>query len=108
LVGAILVGDKSEFVEFKNLIENRIELSEKRLQLLRSGKKNEGVIGKLVCSCNQVGTGNLNQLITAGHKTLHDLCEQSGAGSGCGSCKPEIQQILKENTAHIKTQFVYS
>ncbi|MBL7742734.1 MAG: FAD-dependent oxidoreductase, partial [Chitinophagaceae bacterium] len=30
LVGAILIGDKSEFLEFRNLIENKIELSEKR------------------------------------------------------------------------------
>jgi ferredoxin-nitrate reductase len=59
LIGAILIGDKSEFLEYRNLIENKIELSEKRLQLLRSGKNPEPVIGKLVCSCNNVGEGNL-------------------------------------------------
>lgn len=101
LVGAILVGDKSEFAEFKNLIENKIELSEKRLQLLRSGKKAEPVIGKLVCSCNQVGAGNLQQLIDEGGKTLHELCQRSGAGMGCGSCKPEIQQILNESAIQV-------
>ena len=96
LVGAILVGDKSEFAEFKSLIENRVELSEKRLQLLRSGKTSEAVIGKLVCSCNQVGRGNLENLIFSGADSLAALCQQSGAGLGCGSCKPEVQQILKE------------
>lgn len=106
LVGAILVGDKSEFVEFKNLIENKVELSEKRLQLLRSGKKMEPVRGKLVCSCNQVGEGNLHELIGKGFKNMKDLCEQSGAGSGCGSCKPEIQQILKERAP--KKEYFYS
>jgi len=30
LVGAILIGDKSEFLEYRNLIENKLELSEKR------------------------------------------------------------------------------
>lgn len=97
LVGAILVGDKSEFAEFKSLIENRVELSEKRLQLLRSGRTSDPVVGKLVCSCNQVGRGNLEKLIANGTDTLAALCEQSGAGLGCGSCKPEVQQILKEN-----------
>ena len=82
LVGAILVGDKSEFAEFKSLIENKVELSEKRLQLLRSGKKAEPVIGKLICSCNQVGAGNLHQLINEGGKSLHELCQRSGAGLG--------------------------
>ncbi len=38
LIGAILIGDKSEFLEYRDLIENKMELSEKRLQLLRSGK----------------------------------------------------------------------
>ena len=37
LVGAILIGDKNEFQEFKELIAGQLELSEKRLQLLRSG-----------------------------------------------------------------------
>jgi ferredoxin-nitrate reductase len=96
LVGAILIGDKSEFAEFKSLIENKIELSERRMQLLRSGKKAEPVIGKLVCSCNQVGEGNLQKLIEGGCTSLKDLCQTSGAGLGCGSCKPEIHQMLRQ------------
>jgi ferredoxin-nitrate reductase len=108
LAGVILVGDKSEFAEFKNLIENKIELSEKRLQLLRSGRKAEPVIGKLVCSCNQVGEGNLDQLIDHGHQNLNALCERSGAGSGCGSCKPEIQQILKKRISSPKKELLFS
>jgi ferredoxin-nitrate reductase len=34
LIGAVLMGDKSEFAEFKSMIENKIELSEKRKSLL--------------------------------------------------------------------------
>lgn len=108
LVGAILVGDKSEFAEFKNLIENKVELSERRLQLLRSGMKAEPVRGKLVCACNQVGEGNLEALINTGVGSLHDLCERSGAGLGCGSCKPEIQQLLKERSAASRAEMVLS
>jgi len=94
LVGAILIGDKNEFAEFKQLIEGGLELSERRMQLLRSGKSAEPVLGKLVCSCNQVGAGNLEQLIAGGCHSLSDICQRSGAGLGCGSCKPEIQAIL--------------
>jgi ferredoxin-nitrate reductase len=101
LVGAILMGDKSEFAEFKELIENRIELSAQRLQLLRSGKKAAPVVGKLVCSCNQVGAGNLQALIKTGCNTLNELCQRSGAGLGCGSCKPEIQKILRLETVTV-------
>jgi ferredoxin-nitrate reductase len=95
LVGAILIGDKNEFAEFKQLIEGGLELSERRMQLLRSGKSAEPVIGKLVCACNQVGAGNLEQLISGGCHSLSDICQRSGAGLGCGSCKPEIQAILR-------------
>jgi ferredoxin-nitrate reductase len=97
LVGAILIGDKSEFAEFKVLIEDKIELSERRIQLLRSGKKTEAVMGKLVCSCNQVGAGNIAKLISEGCTVLGEICQRSGAGLGCGSCKPEIQQMIRKS-----------
>jgi ferredoxin-nitrate reductase len=95
LVGAILIGDKSEFLEFKDLIANGIELSDKRLELLRSGKKADPVIGKLVCSCNNVGEGNLKTCISNGCKDFTALCTQTGAGTGCGSCRPEVRAILE-------------
>jgi ferredoxin-nitrate reductase len=94
LIGAILIGDKSEFLEYRDLIANKMELSEKRLQLLRSGKVPELVIGKLVCSCNNVGEGNLVNKIKEGCKDLVQLCQLSGAGMGCGSCRPEVKAIL--------------
>jgi ferredoxin-nitrate reductase len=95
LVGAILIGDKSEFLEFKDLIANGIELSDKRLELLRSGKKADPVMGKLVCSCNNVGEGNLKTCISNGCKDFTALCTQTGAGTGCGSCRPEVRAILE-------------
>jgi ferredoxin-nitrate reductase len=94
LVGAILIGDKTEFLEFKDLISNKIELSEKRLELLRSGKKAEPIIGKLICSCGGVGEGNIANKIQEGCTELKALCTASGAGMGCGSCRPEVQAIL--------------
>lgn len=95
LVGAILIGDKTEFIEFKDLIQNKTELSEKRLQLLRSGKKAEAVIGKLVCSCGNIGEGNIINKIKEGNTELKSLCQASGAGLGCGSCRAEVQTILE-------------
>jgi len=104
LVGAILIGDKSEFLEYRDLIENKLELSEKRLQLLRSGKKAEPVIGKLVCSCNNVGEGNLINRIKEGCKDHLQLCQLSGAGMGCGSCRPEVKAILDSQVNVMKKE----
>jgi len=96
LVGAILIGDKTEFLEFRDLIQKKMELSEKRLELLRSGKKAEPMLGKLVCSCGGVGEGNIQNKINEGCTELKQLCQASGAGLGCGSCRPEVQAMLEK------------
>ncbi len=95
LVGVILIGDKNEFLDFRGLIENKTELSDKRLQLLRSGKQMEPVMGKLVCSCNNVGHGNLEKKIREGCADLVQLCQLTGAGMGCGSCRTEVKAVLE-------------
>lgn len=95
LVGAILIGDKQEMQEFRDLIAQGLELSEKRLQLLRSGRQTEPVLGKLVCSCLNVGAGNIRAAAGKGSCTVAEVGAATGAGTGCGSCKPEIQRILE-------------
>ncbi|MEL6533871.1 MAG: molybdopterin-dependent oxidoreductase [Bacteroidota bacterium] len=99
MVGALLMGDKQEFAEFKTLIESQVELSERRLQLLRSGDAPEPVIGPLICSCNRVGEGNLRQVMETGVTEFRALCAATGAGMGCGSCKPEVKVLLE---AHLE------
>ncbi|MCY7359328.1 MAG: (2Fe-2S)-binding protein, partial [Rudanella sp.] len=96
LVGTILIGDKAEFLEYKDLIHNRTELSDKRLSLLRSGQAPRPVLGKLVCSCNSVGEGNLQEAIRAGATEFGKLCQTTGAGTGCGSCRPEVKAMLEQ------------
>ena len=94
LKGAILMGDKNEFAEFKRLIEEEIELSEKRNELLRGANNAVPLKGKLVCSCSQVGEGNIKDAIVGGCTGLQELCAETGAGLGCGSCKPEVKMIM--------------
>lgn len=94
LIGAILLGDKGEYVEFKKMIDSGSELSEMRLKLLRSNAPAKPLKGKVVCSCNNVGEENLLDSIKEGNLTLEKLCEDTGAGLGCGSCKPEVSAIL--------------
>jgi Uncharacterized anaerobic dehydrogenase len=109
LVGAILMGDKNEFQEFKTLIKSGTELSEKRLTLLRSGKEVEPVIGKIVCSCNNVGEGNIIARIKNNVINFDQLCLATGAGTGCGSCKPEVKAILdKHLQSQPKTESVWN
>jgi ferredoxin-nitrate reductase len=104
LVGAILIGDKSEFLEFRDLIQNKIELSDKRLELLRSNKKADPVIGKIICSCGGVGEGNILNKINEGYTEFKTLCAASGAGQGCGSCKPEVEAILNKMLENVQAK----
>jgi ferredoxin-nitrate reductase len=94
LKGAILMGDKNEFAEFKRLIEEEIELSEKRNELLRGASNTAPLKGKLVCSCSQVGEGNVLDAVANGCSDFNKLCAETGAGLGCGSCKPEVKVLL--------------
>lgn len=96
LIGAVLMGDKSEFAEFKSLIENKIELSEKRKSLLMGSSETRPILGKLVCSCSRVGEGNIKEVIAGGCSNFEALCTQTGAGLGCGSCKTEVREILNQ------------
>jgi ferredoxin-nitrate reductase len=97
LVGAILVGDKNEFLEFRDLIEQKLELGQKRMELLRSGQAQEPVKGRLICTCANVGEGNLTDKIENGCRDMVQLCQLTGAGSGCGSCKSEVAKLLEVN-----------
>jgi ferredoxin-nitrate reductase len=94
LIGAILMGDKNEFAEFKTMIESKIELADKRNTLLRGRSDAKPVLGKLVCACSQVGTGNIEECIKSGVTNFTELCKTTGAGLGCGSCKTEVKEIL--------------
>ncbi|MDR8394143.1 molybdopterin-dependent oxidoreductase [Aliifodinibius sp. S!AR15-10] len=96
LVGAILMGDKAEFNDFRMLIESEMELSDRRMELLRSGQAMPPMKGELICSCNNVGDGNVREAIEGGCTQLDQLCQETGAGTGCGSCKPEVKAILEQ------------
>jgi len=98
LIGAVLVGDTEPMAMFKELIASGVELDETRRTLLRNGtSKREPVEGRLVCSCNMVGEGNILRALNSGCDTLESVCSQSGAGTGCGSCRPEVSAILERS-----------
>jgi ferredoxin-nitrate reductase len=97
LIGAVLMGDKNEFAEFKTMIESKIEMADKRETLLRGASNDTPVLGKLVCSCSQVGAGNIEETIAQGCTDFTELCNKTGAGLGCGSCKTEVREILQNS-----------
>jgi assimilatory nitrate reductase catalytic subunit len=52
-------------------------------------------IGPIVCACNGIGRNQISVAAVAmPGATLHAICESTRAGTGCGSCRPEIQRII--------------
>ena len=99
IAGAILVGDTSDFGRLKELHVDRIELDEEREALLGAKAPSAPLKGELVCSCARVGTGNITEAIEAGAGDLSALCEATGAGLACGSCRPSLSRLLAESLA---------
>jgi len=66
--------------------------------------------GKTICACKQVGRNTINQAIREqGLSSVDDVSECTGAGTGCGTCVPELKQILDEELQLIDDkQLAYS
>lgn len=55
--------------------------------------------GPIVCSCNGVGRNTIRRAAyDMGRKSFTEICEATKAGTGCGSCRPEVQRIINETT----------
>ena len=53
--------------------------------------------GKIICACKQVGINTINEAIQdQGCRTLDSIKACTGAGTGCGSCLPEIDAMLAD------------
>lgn len=47
-----------------------------------------------ICDCNAVAKANIVEAVLNGARSLRAVCEQTRAGTGCGSCRPEVQRIV--------------
>ncbi|WP_248886037.1 nitrate reductase [Acidithiobacillus acidisediminis] len=52
-----------------------------------------------ICVCKGVDERRIRQCLDSGANTLEDVMRLCGAGTECGSCKPEIQQLLQHRLA---------
>jgi assimilatory nitrate reductase catalytic subunit len=76
------------------------ELSaEQRLHLLAGRSVETEDIGALVCSCFQVGDRQILNAIRAGTVSVEALGRALKCGTNCGSCVPEIRELLLSECA---------
>ena len=52
------------------------------------------------CLCHPTREKDLRLLIRAGARDLATIGRACGAGTGCGTCRPEIRRMLRDEEPH--------
>ncbi len=101
LLGAILVGDATDYGTLLQMALNPMPLPEHPEELIlpaREGKKGLGIEllpdSALICLCNGVTKGALCAAIAEGCQSLGSLKTKTKAATSCGGCAPMTKQIL--------------
>ncbi|QKJ85314.1 Nitrite reductase large subunit [Paramixta manurensis] len=103
LLGAVLVGDTSDYGNLLQLALNQIELPEHPDSLIlpahAGGDKPAIGVDSLpdsaqICSCFDVSKGDIVSAVMKGCHTVAAIKAETKAGTGCGGCVPLITQVL--------------
>ncbi|AKJ28567.1 nitrite reductase large subunit NirB [Caldimonas brevitalea] len=104
LLGAVLVGDATEYGELLQMMLNSIDLPESPEFLIlpqSDGKAKPGLgpdalpASAQICSCNNVSKGQICEAVGNGVTAIGDLKSCTKAGTSCGGCVPLVTQIMK-------------
>lgn len=104
LEGMICVGMPRTAAELTLLYERGAELPSDRSALLRhDGPDHAAGAGSYapdatVCRCNGVSAGQITTAIADGNTSLAAVSRATRAGTGCGSCKDRICELLPDTT----------
>jgi ferredoxin-nitrate reductase len=90
-----MVGSTAGFSEIVARIESAVELTTPARDLLMHGPAQKKIEGKLICSCCQVGEDTICDAARSPGADLPSVCRSTGAGTACGSCRPEIATLIK-------------
>ena len=102
LVGAILLGETGATGRLMQLFERGGPLPDAREQLLfemAPPTVNGAVLEVMpdaatVCNCNAVRKGTIRKCVLAGTRDISDVMRSTRAGTGCGSCKTLVREIV--------------
>jgi nitrite reductase (NADH) large subunit len=94
LVGAMLVGNTLATAALVQSFDRGDPLPDDPLELLCQQRGSSAASERIVCSCHKVSDSTLCAAIDGGADSILQLGELTKAGTGCGSCKTEIGQLL--------------
>ncbi len=71
-----------------------------RLALLAGGTPNAPPASPTICICHGIDTATINHAIAAGCTSVEAIGAATAAGTGCGSCRPELRECLRTGVDH--------
>ena len=102
LAGAILLGDPDSTPGLLQAFDRGFPLPDNRSEVLFPSARLDAAFSAAtladdaqICNCNGVTKARLTSAIADGCRSLRALCDATRAGTGCGSCKPQVQQVLE-------------
>ena len=95
LIGAMLVGNTSATASLIQLFDRGDPLPEDPLEILCQVRGARSLLPRMICNCHQVSEASLVAAIAAGAASVAALGQATKAGTGCGSCKGELEQLLQ-------------
>ena len=125
LIGAVLVGEASEYGTLLQMMLNRMPLPESPEFLILPSSDGQAKPGlgvdalpdsAQICSCNDVSKGALCAAVEGGARTVGELKACTKAGTSCGGCVALVTQIMKSELKrqgvavnnHLCEHFAYS
>lgn len=101
LLGAIIMGDGAivpsvvhAFTESTSLAANRAEILFPFAFEAVTTPVDRLPDSAQICDCNAVSKARIVQAVLEGARSLGTVCDRTRAGTGCGSCRPEVQAII--------------
>lgn len=103
VTGAILLGDGLTMPRILQAFDRGEALPENRSELLFPLAADAGPSLNVedmpddaqICNCNGVTKGRIIAAVDGGCRSLKAVCDATRAGTGCGSCKMQVQAVLE-------------
>ena len=102
IAGAILLGDGTTAPRLLQAFDRDEKLPDDRTELLFP-IMTESLVTDVaalpdetqICNCNGVTKGAIIEAVNAGNRSFKSVCDATRAGTGCGSCKSQVEAVLE-------------
>jgi nitrite reductase (NADH) large subunit len=94
LIGAMLVGNTTATGRLVQLFDREDPMPDDPLEVLCQLRSSVNSGPRIVCNCHKVSDDVLLDAIMNGADSIAAVGEATKAGTGCGSCKGELAQLI--------------